>query len=210
MIRLCQAGICDWVGAMSGTAHSNKSYHHGDLPQALIQEGARLLAEKGVAGFSLRQVAERAGVSVAAPAHHFGNAKGLLTAIATEGFAKLAARLQHATAARATPEDQVIAMCHAYVAMAQDEPGYAVIMFRLDALDDTNAAFLTWSFHAFDVFRAAVEGAATEQARGAQTLLATKTLWAAMHGLTSLRMIQEEGVDEVITFAVSGVLDQVN
>jgi len=192
---------------MSGTAISSKAYHHGDLPQALIQEGARLLAEKGLGGFSLRQVAQRAGVSVAAPAHHFGNAKGLLTAIATAGFAKLAERLDQAASQSAAPRDQIIAMCHAYVEMTKSDPGYAIIMFRLDALDEMNAAFRAQSFHAFDLFRAAVEVAAGEKYHD-KTSLATKTLWASMHGLMALDMIEAEEADEIIRFAVSAVTDQ--
>ena len=55
-------------------------YHHGDLRQAMITAAEAVLAEKGLAGFTLRECARRAGVSPAAPAHHFGNLTGLLTA----------------------------------------------------------------------------------------------------------------------------------
>ena len=66
------------------------TYHHGDLPAALRAATAQLVAEKGPSGFSLREVARRAGVSHAAPAHHFGDAEGMLTSVAAEGFATLA------------------------------------------------------------------------------------------------------------------------
>jgi len=68
---------------MKDDSQPRENYHHGNLPEALISKGAELLAEKGPEKFSMREVARRAGVAVAAPAHHFGNAKGLLTAIAT-------------------------------------------------------------------------------------------------------------------------------
>ena len=74
---------------MRDDAQTRESYHHGDLPQTLIRKAAELLEEKGVEKFSMREVARRAGVAVAAPAHHFGNAKGLLTAIATCAFERL-------------------------------------------------------------------------------------------------------------------------
>ena len=62
-----------------------KPYHHGDLRSALLVAAEADLAENGIEAFSLRQVARRAGVSHAAPAQHFGDANGLLTALATEG-----------------------------------------------------------------------------------------------------------------------------
>ena len=68
-------------------------YHHGDLRQAMIEAAEAVLAEKGVGGFTLRECARRAGVSPAAPAHHFGNLVGLLTAIATLGFDDLSFNL---------------------------------------------------------------------------------------------------------------------
>jgi hypothetical protein len=63
-----------------------RPYHHGDLRAALLSAAEEELAERGMEAFSLRSVAKRAGVSHAAPAHHFGDAQGLLTALAAEGF----------------------------------------------------------------------------------------------------------------------------
>lgn len=58
----------------------------GDLPQLLIEAGLALLEEDGTEGLTLRRIAARAGVSHAAPAHHFGGLSGLRNAIATRGF----------------------------------------------------------------------------------------------------------------------------
>ena len=55
-----------------------RPYHHGNLPDALRAAAAEVITEKGVGGFSLREVARRAGVSHTAPAHHFGDTTGLL------------------------------------------------------------------------------------------------------------------------------------
>ncbi|MBL4557132.1 MAG: helix-turn-helix transcriptional regulator [Rhodobacteraceae bacterium] len=70
-----------------------QGYHHGDLRAALIDAAKALIAERGVDGFSLRAAARQAGVSAAAPAHHFGDARGLLTAVATGAFDAFTAAL---------------------------------------------------------------------------------------------------------------------
>jgi AcrR family transcriptional regulator len=75
------------------------SYHHGQLRGALMTSALELVAETGALALSLREVARRAGVSHAAPAHHFGDKAGLLTALAAEGFDRFTAA-QLAGAAR--------------------------------------------------------------------------------------------------------------
>ncbi|MEE3919669.1 TetR/AcrR family transcriptional regulator [Micromonospora sp. BRA006-A] len=72
------------------------SYHHGDLRRVLLSTAAEAIAESGPAALSLRELARRAGVSHAAPAHHFGDKAGLLTAFATQGFDLLADALRQA------------------------------------------------------------------------------------------------------------------
>jgi AcrR family transcriptional regulator len=75
-------------------AQAREGYHHGALREALIEASEALLAERGLEGFSLREVARRSGVSPAAPAHHFGDADGLLAAVATQAFDGLTAALE--------------------------------------------------------------------------------------------------------------------
>src|SRR5215510_9357488 len=76
----------------------SEPYHHGDLSRALVEAAEALITERGVEGFTLRECARRAGVSHAAPAHHFGDAGGLLTEVAMDGFARLAANMQREVA----------------------------------------------------------------------------------------------------------------
>jgi AcrR family transcriptional regulator len=112
-------------------------YHHGALRDALVQATESLLDEQGAEAFSLREVARRAGVSAAAPAHHFGDAAGLLTAVAEGGFAALTQALQDADAiggqdARAALRAQGVA----YVRFAMAHPGRFRLMFRQGKLRD--------------------------------------------------------------------------
>ena len=185
---------------------SRDTYHHGNLPEALIDEGSKLLAEKGIDGFSMREVARRAGVAVAAPSHHFSNAKGLLTAIAAQGFGKLANHMESAATASSDSEERVVAMCQAYRAMGMNDPGYAAIMFRVELLDESDQRFRKQSLRAFDLFAEALKQAASPGVDAAQISFAARTLWATMHGLVALEMIKDREAEELIRFAVQTLL----
>jgi AcrR family transcriptional regulator len=86
-----------------GKRSVKRAYHHGQLREALIKAAVEIVEADGVAGLTLRKAARRAGVSHAAPGHHFGDMPGLLAAVATEGLRTLHAALVGAY--EAAPED---------------------------------------------------------------------------------------------------------
>ncbi|GAB0107650.1 TetR/AcrR family transcriptional regulator [Nocardia sp. JMUB6875] len=106
---------------------TKSAYHHGDLRTALLRAAAEQIAAEGVDSVSLRALAQRAGVSHAAPAHHFGNRQGLLTALAIEGFELLDAELRGASG-----DFREVAV--AYIRFARNHPGHFDVMFRHDLL----------------------------------------------------------------------------
>jgi AcrR family transcriptional regulator len=108
-----------------------KRYHHGDLRRELIRQALAEIAERGVAALNLRELARRAGVSHAAPAHHFGDKTGLLTAIATEGFTLLADTLEVAR------EHGFLETGVAYVNFAVEHPAHFIVMFGPHGSDDS-------------------------------------------------------------------------
>lgn len=73
------------------TSAGEAPYHHGALRDALLAAAESVLNESGLEGFTLRECARRAGVSHGAPAHHFGDARGLLSAFAAQSFDQLEA-----------------------------------------------------------------------------------------------------------------------
>jgi len=83
---------------------AKRNYHHGDLRRALLDAAWRLVAEKGLAALTLRELARAAGVSHAAPYHHFPSRTALLDALAEEGFAGLDRAMGEAKAGPATGE----------------------------------------------------------------------------------------------------------
>jgi len=113
------------------TQPPSDAYHHGDLHAQLIEASEALLAERGVEGFSLREVARRSGVSPAAPAHHFGDVDGLLCAVATLAFDGLTEALE---AGNLRGGDDPVARLReqgvGYIDFAMRHPGRFGLMFR--------------------------------------------------------------------------------
>jgi len=165
------------------------SYHHGALRQALIEATEALLTERGAEAFSLREVARRAGVSPAAPAHHFGDAAGLLTAVATLGFESLTLALKAADSrgghsVRARLREQGLA----YVAFALRHPGRFRLMFRGGVLRP-DALLDAHGHAAYQVLEQGVRrafGLADIEATSAAASTAVLALWSVVHGYAHL------------------------
>jgi AcrR family transcriptional regulator len=131
---------------------STPSYHHGDLHEALLIAGQEVLRERGLQGFTLRECARRAGVSHAAPKHHFGNARGFLTEIAARGFDQLTTTLQtHLDDAGEDIGEQFLATSTAYSDFATQYPEHFRIMFRSDLLDTDSETLLSAARATFTV-----------------------------------------------------------
>ncbi|MFN9281268.1 MAG: TetR/AcrR family transcriptional regulator [Betaproteobacteria bacterium] len=176
----------------------HKAYHHGDLRAALLDAAETELGEHGIEGFSLRGVTKRAAVSHAAPAHHFRDVTGLLTALAARGFERFLARQQDfQREAAAEPRAQLEALGIGYVNFALENPALFRLMFGSDR---TNYDDPELRRHAEAAFFALVNGvvkvttpgtlqdsapppAALLQAAGSADVAAA---WALAHGLADL------------------------
>src|SRR6476660_1477365 len=112
-------------------------YHHGALREALLQAAERVLERDGLSGLTLRAVAREAGVSHAAPTHHFGDLTGLLSEVAAIGFRQFNTAMVAARASETLPPMKALAGAKAYVAYAQAHPGMYGLMFRNERLDMT-------------------------------------------------------------------------
>jgi AcrR family transcriptional regulator len=115
---------------------SRKTYHHGDLRNALLTAALALVEEHGLEGLSLRKVAARVGVSHAAPEHHFPTLRHLMNAMATKGFELFTRSMADERAASPdTPEEQMRAAARGYLAYARAHPGLFRLMFTSNLLD---------------------------------------------------------------------------
>jgi AcrR family transcriptional regulator len=161
-------------------------YHHGDLRRALIDAALSLVADGSVADLSLREVARRAGVTYAAPYHHFADKSALLAAVAGQGFEQLVAELERAAARRTTLESELLAMAEAYVAFAMTHPAHYRVMFLPDVKQSPDADELrAVADRSFGMLQQRVARGRAGESERAHQVLAT-TVWAALHGLSLL------------------------
>jgi len=177
----------------------HKKYHHGDLREALLAASEDVLRERGLQGFTLRECARRAGVSHAAPKHHFGDVRGVLTAIAARGFRRLTRRLRaRMRAAGADLDAQFLATSEAYVGFAEAYPEHFRIMFRSDLVDMKSAPLIDAALETFteltNVIRRQrgepeVDSAALDSEISAAPLLHDSLIgWCHVHGLAHLKL----------------------
>lgn len=113
-------------------AGKRETYHHGDLRAALLKAGEAVLAETGRQGFSLRQVAREVGVSHSAPAHHFGDAKGLLMAMAADGYTRFLQAMQARQTAVGADDGEALLLASGlgYLDFARSAPALFHLMFN--------------------------------------------------------------------------------
>jgi AcrR family transcriptional regulator len=114
-----------------------RPYHHGDLRRALVEAGRRLLEAEGGADLSLRAVAREAGVSPAAPYHHFRDKSELLDALAFEGWDQLAEQMRAALAEAAPGRDRLVTLGVAYVRFSRMNPAIYRVMFNCSQSHET-------------------------------------------------------------------------
>jgi AcrR family transcriptional regulator len=144
---------------------SMPTYHHGDLPAALLDAAGKALERDGPGALSMRDAARRTNVSHSAPYRHFKDREALLTALAEEGFRMLGVRLR---------EGDVRRLGEAYVGFALEHPQRFRLMF-------TGHRSISGATEAFEVLKAAM-------AELPQPEVAAAAAWSLMHGLACLTL----------------------
>lgn len=165
------------------------SYHHGDLAAALIEAAEAVITERGLEGFTLRECARRAGVSHAAPAHHFRDAKGLLTAVAAVGFERLTEAQKKARAAEPKSRNRLLGVALGYLEFAFSHPTQFQLMFQQGLLDQEDERYRAASRAAFAVYietYAEVYGFKFREDIEKISHPSVLREWAMVHGLATL------------------------
>jgi AcrR family transcriptional regulator len=163
-----------------------RGYHHGALREALIAAAEEVIAERGLDGFSLRETARRAGVSPAAPGHHFRDARGLLTAVAAKAFREFGDALASASDA-GSPEAQIRAQGIAYVRFALAHPAKFDLLWRKALLDNSNPELIDAGDRAFAILDRAARPEQRPSAGTSDVALAPSiAAWSIVHGFAGL------------------------
>ncbi|WLQ42655.1 TetR/AcrR family transcriptional regulator [Streptomyces laculatispora] len=156
---------------------STRTYHHGDLRRAVLTAALDVIRTEGPGALSLRDLARRAGVSHAAPAHHFRDRTGLLTAIATEGYELFADALADAPDLR---ERGV-----RYVRFATEHPAHFQVMFQPELCRADDPELVAAKDRASVELRTGVSGLPAA-GRGEDAALAGTAAWSLAHGFATL------------------------
>jgi AcrR family transcriptional regulator len=184
-----------------------KPYHHGDLKGALVRAAEAALLELPIGKISLREIARRAGVSHAAPKHHFGTLGALLGEVGALGFERFVAALD-AAAERShdqTPEGRIHAMARAYIQFAADNPAaYALMFGRRGELERTPhyamAGYAAW---------VQLETTVTALVGPQRAAHAGLAVWSSCHGLAMLMLDQSLPPHLDPHFSISAVMRMV-
>ncbi|MBI5934845.1 MAG: TetR/AcrR family transcriptional regulator [Chloroflexi bacterium] len=171
-----------------------KTYHHGDLKNALIQAGIEILAEEGVSGLSLRKAARKAGVSHAAPYAHFADKQNLIAAIASDGHKKIFEQFEAIRARHADdPLRQFLIGAWAYMQFGLESPDHYKITFSGAIQDEhSHPEFLEYSQRNMQALRNIIErcrSAGVLSGEDVNSELQAVSIWGLLHGLVLL-MIQ--------------------
>lgn len=167
----------------------SKSYHHGNLKEALIQAGLEILEEKGLTGLTLRSCAIKAGASHTAPQNHFGNLAGLQTAIAARGYDRMYDRMMREVDADAPLDALRHAALAGYVGFAQDEPGLFELMFSRHRTKSDDPDLLNSARRCFAVLAKCSAGLDWSKSDAPNAALRAQILhWCIVQGFAQLKI----------------------
>ncbi len=172
------------------TTSANHPYHHGNLRQALLNASMDIIRNQGIAGLSLRKLAEVVGVSRTAPYHHFKDKDALLAAVAAQGFSELTYLLNQVIQDEALPlRDKLEQAVMGYLRFATDHPTQYELMFgqmlwqdaKQDEFQRTAKDCFRQYVKIFEVFETQAKTSLPEP-----PLRLAQITWASLHGLSRL------------------------
>lgn len=185
-----------------------RSFHHGNLRAALLDEAMVVLRESGIDGLSLRDLARRTGVSHGAPRSHFVDRQALLDGVAVLGFERLAATVRHELGAVPGLRDRFRAVARAYVDFAIDDAALMELMFQVKVGEARSAEVDAAAGAMFSVLDGAIGDRPSHDGEGDRT--AFKLLFSAtmqgLAGLVAARRVDREHGARLIDAAVDMML----
>ena len=178
-------------------AHDGRPYHHGDLSRALVLAGRRILEKEGPAALSLRAVAREAGVSPAAPYHHFKDKCDLMAAVASEGWHELSVAISEARAKATDARHGLSEIGVAYVVFARENPALYRMMYDTACDREDMPEHAKDENSGYGQVREALINVGIDPDNTLELKLATIAAWCAAHGVAEMAGFKEfEGLKE--------------
>ena len=169
--------------------NKRKSYHHGNLRQALVDATLELITERGPQGFTLAEAARQAGVSAAAPYRHFKGRDELICEVARQGYILFGDLLEHAyDGGKPTALAAFSKVGRAYLAFAKRYPGYYIAMFESGVSLTGSSELALASDRAMGVMTQAAETLMVHlpAAKRPPAVMVSHHIWAMSHGVVEL------------------------
>jgi AcrR family transcriptional regulator len=164
-----------------------KRYHHGELRQALLDAVDELVRTKGASAVTLRECARLAGVSHAAPLHHFKDHHALLSGYVAQQWIRVAERMRVRRAAAAEPFEALTAVGMAYIESGMRTPGLFGLLLRPDLCPPPRSeAFELGAKPAYEELIGAVKRCTGGSERDASL---AELAWSAVHGFVELQLL---------------------
>ena len=168
-----------------------RPYHHGDLSRALVDAARRILEAEGAQALSLRAVAREAGVSPAAPYHHFKDKTELLEAVAHGGWEALTEAIIAARRSAPDPRDAIANIGVAYVNFARENPALYRLMYDTTRDRTSMPAHAKQEDSGYSQVQSALVEAGADPLDERELELATIASWCAVHGLAEMCNFKE-------------------
>ena len=184
-------------------------YHHGNLRETLVQAALGLIAERGLAGFAIAELARAVGVSSAAPYRHFRDRDAVLAEVARRGFEGLGLELARVSEANRTSPGLALERCaQAHLAFAGREPAVYATMFEANLPDQTYPELARARADAFASVRQAAQMACDRSRSrfGPPALMVALHVWSLTHGIASL-FVREAGNRGLLPMAPEELLE---
>jgi len=159
------------------------AYHHGNARAALLSAAAELLETEGAARLSLRQSAERAGLSRQAPYNHFADKETLLAELVRDGYQRLGSGIRADAKLGIAPSERLAKAAATYIAFGQERPALFRLMFSKELVNlSKHVSAQEAASAALAELSEIIEGMAPATDAREATLVA----WSLVHGYTSL------------------------
>ncbi len=166
---------------------AREGYHHGNLREALVQAALGLIAERGLAGFAIAELARAVGVSSAAPYRHFRDRDAVLAEVARRGFDGLGHELARVVDSNRNSPGLALERCaQAHLAFAVRESSVYATMFEANLPDQAYPELARARADAFSCMRQAAQMACDRSRSGPPAMMVALHVWSLTHGIASL------------------------